>query len=408
MDLDYFWWIPAVVPLVGAFVILLSSYWPISAGQGVASESDRRDNWKKFGVYLGVNLGFCLVLAFAMWGMVEARTRFPEVWHYKATGVKHESRWTERERRSRQVPCGTDKDGHTIYRTEYYYVTEEYGPYWKANVNGDWSRIDEAAYNEWKRRWGNERQTGMHKGSSAGWDRSIDGPIMECSWPGTVETIFPISEIHAYVNKIRLSQSILQFGAPTEQQLARFPRPADKGNTSPVVSYGGPGFSPEDNLFLRQVNAFLGSRYQIHTMLVTFGKDEPREVMHEVLCAWRGPNKNELCTFVGLDGQKVKWVEVYSWLDDTTLHATLRDSLAGEQPFTVKRYADLLRQHVPKLWHRKEFTPINEYLVVPISPIWFIIGLVLAILAGIGSFFLIEKVMFDGRGSLRGQYRRMW
>lgn len=125
------------------------------------------------------------------------------------------------------------------------------------------------------------------------------------------------------------------------------------------------------------------------------------DVMHEVLTAWGGPNKNELCTFICLDGETVKWVSVESWMDDKTLHATLRDEIMGE-PFTVGRYAALLQKHVPKLWRRKEFTPINEYLSVPINPIWMIVGIVLALVMGVVSFLIIEYKVFEGRGSFGG------
>jgi len=67
----------------------------------------------------------------------------------------------------------------------------------------------------------------------------------------------------------------------------------------------------------------------------------------------------------------------------------------------------LLREYVPKLWRRKEFTPINEYLNVPINPAWMFWGIVLSIAVGAGSFLLIEYKVFEGRGSLGGYgYRR--
>lgn len=40
------------------------------------------------------------------------------------TEIKYYEDWNERVRKSREVPCGTDKDGHTKYCTEYYWVTE--------------------------------------------------------------------------------------------------------------------------------------------------------------------------------------------------------------------------------------------------------------------------------------------
>lgn len=402
-----YFWIPALMPLLGAFVLLVSPLWPIGKDTS-RSQFERIENLKKFGIYLGVNLFLCVLIAVGSWAGAVSKTKFPEVWNFKVTDIRHEHEWTTREQRSRQVPDGTetytDSSGNTHtrtkYRTEYYYVTEHHGPYWNAKVDGSWNRISSGTYNKWAKVWGNERQTGMHHGSSAGLSRSIDGPIMECKWPRTFETIYPWSEIHSYVNKIRVSQSVLKFGEPTEEMLKKYPRPADKGNTSPVVSYGGPRFSSSENLLLRRVNADLGSRYEIHTILVTLPKDAPMSVFDDIMSAWGGPNKNELVTFVALDGKEVKWVRVHSWMDNTTLHARMRDSIAGE-PFSVEKYAKLLRKFVPKHWIRKEFTPVNEYLRVPVNPAWMIWGILIAIVSGVIAFIVIEAVTSRNKRSNR-------
>jgi hypothetical protein len=159
-------------------------------------------------------------------------------------------------------------------------------------------------------------------------------------------------------------------------------------------------------MMLRRVNASLGFKKQVHTMLLVFGK-EPRSVVTDVLTAWRGPNKNELCVFISLDGDEVQWVEVHSWMDNTTLHAVIRDELMGE-PFTVKRYADLLREYVPKHWIRKEFTPLNEYLSVPLNPMWGIVGAVIALVLGVVSFLIIEAAFRRQSYGYGFRRRRRW
>jgi hypothetical protein len=141
-------------------------------------------------------------------------------------------------------------------------------------------------------------------------------------------------------------------------------------------------------------------------MLVLLGKDAGRGAVTDILTAWQGPNKNELVTFVSLDGQTVRWVEVHSWMDNTTLHATLRDALMG-QPFTAKRYGELLRQHVPTLWQRKHFTPINAYLHVDISAGWIWLAVILSVICGVATYFLIEKTM-GGNGGTWGDDPALW
>jgi len=302
-------------------------------------------------------------------------------------------RWTTHETRTETYTTGSGKNEQTHIRIVHY--TETHGPYWTSiDEYGSESSISESEYNHWKAVWKNEKRTGMHKGSSAGFDRSIDGPIYECLWPHTFDTIWPHAEIHKYVNKIRASHSVLKYGEATPQQLERFPRPADKKNTSPVVIYGGLNASGADMLFLQRINASLGRSREVHPILVVFGKDEPRGAVTDALTAWQGPNKNELVTFLSLDGQTIRWVEVHSWMDDTTLHAVLRDELMG-QPFTVKRYGELLQEYVPKLWHRKHFTPINAYLRVAIHPGWIFLAFFLSIATGVGSYFVIDRTTED-------------
>lgn len=398
-----FWWIPAIIPLLACVIILFSPLWPVAAWQGERSLRHIEHNLKKFGVYFLINLVVCLAVAGIMWAGAGAKTQFKEVWNFQVVGIKHEMEWTERERRSRQVACGTetyytgsgrDRRSHTRtkYRTEHYYVTEHYGPYWKArNEYGSECRISKSEYDYWKSVWNNESQTGMHRGSSAGWDRKIDGPIFACSWPWTFETIYPDTSVHSYENKIRVSNSVLKFGQPTKEQLAMYPRPVDVGNTSPFVNYGV-ALSGDDTLYLSRVNASLGIKKQIHAILVLFNEKQERSVVEDVLSAWGGPNKNELVTFMSLEGGNIRWVEVHSWMDNTTLHATLRDELAGTK-FSARRYGGLLMQYVPSLWLRKDFTEINEYLKVDISPWWMISGIILSLMFCVGSFFLVEKNM---------------
>ena len=410
-----FWWIPALIPLIGALILLVCPgkwAWPIARWEGATSDSEIKENWIKFGTYLVVNILACLLLACGSWVGATSKTKFKEVWNFSITGIRHEMQWTTEESYTVTVDDGdsTDSDGNVTHNshTETRYETVTHGPYWySTDEYGSEDSIDQSEYDKWKKIWGKENQTGMHKGSSAGWDKKIDGPIFACKWPSTFDTIYPKTEIHTYVNKIRVSNSVLKFGEATKEQKAKYPRPVDKGNTSPVISYGA-GVSGADLLFLRRVNAAFGRRYEIHAMLILLGKDDGRGVVTDILTAWQGPNKNELVTFVSLDGQKVRWVEVHSWMDNTTLHATLRDELMG-QPFSVKRYGELLQKYIPKLWKRKHFTPINDYLKVEIAPVWIWLSVVLSAIFGVGSYIMIERVSpryDDSRRFLSGRYSR--
>ena len=398
-----FWFIPAFLPLAGALLILVLPCWPICRAQGATSDQQIQQNWVRFGVYLAVNLLACLVFSLVAWQGAVSKQYFSEVWDQQVTTIRWEQPWTTKDYHTRQVPCGhhteytgsgKNRRSHTVtdYRTEVYYTTGHHGPYWYATDEyGAERRIDQPTYNAWRQRWGSEHQTGIHRGDSAGWfEHSVDGPILSCAWPGTLLTIWPEPTVHQYVNKIRVSNSVLNYGTPTPAEVTLWSRPVDSGNLGPVQIYGQSlKLTADQLLYLGQVNACLGRRYEVHPILCCFGPKVDRSVVEPIMRAWQGPNKNELLTFCSLDGSTVRWVEVRSWLDNTTLHATLRDQLIAG-PFSPERYAELLLTSVPTLWHRKHFTPLNQYLQVRVSPGWLWLALGGSLLCGIISFIVIS------------------
>jgi hypothetical protein len=381
--------IPLLLPLVAVIAILVSPLWCITIG----SPFERQTNKKRLLIFFFSSLAFSAIISVILWNCGTAKIWDKEVWNYKIVNVRHEERWTEEETRTRQVACGTDKDGNTEYRTETYHVTETYGPYWKATDEyGNEHGIGESVYQNWKKIWADEKKTGEHKGSSAGFDTAITGGIFECDWTKDFDRIFPWSDIHTYKNKVRYSDSVLKYKEPTKELVKKYPRPADLSNTSPVLSYGKT-FPVQDIELLHRTNAELGPRYRAHPILVAFGADTKRDVVDDVLSAWRGPNKNELVTFAAFKGDEIVWCEVHSWMDNTTIHATLRDELISGK-FTAKRYSDLLLKYVPKQWRKKDFRDF-DYIRVEIHWGWKV-GSLLASIAGLlGLFLLIDRVISD-------------
>jgi prepilin-type N-terminal cleavage/methylation domain-containing protein len=401
--------IPLIVPLLVAFAILVSPRWPVTGGQSVKAlkrgwwrESNAQDeqnqNRKRFLVFVLVVMIVSGMVSGLLCWLGNRKVYDNEVWHFKVVRVQHEEEWTEEESRTRQVPSGTDSEGNTTYRTETYYVTEHYGPYWKKFLEDGRSKgISQGEYEHWKKIWANEVRTGEHKGSAAGFSRAITGGIFNCQWPKTFETIYPHSEVHSYKWKVRYSESALRdVEAVTEELVQRYPRPAESKNTSPVISYEGLSLGGDADLILRRVNAVLGRRHEVHTMLVLFKGDTPRSVVGDVLRAWQLPNKNELVTFISLDGEKVKWCEVHSWIDDTTLHASLRDALSG-QPFTPGRYAELLQELVPRHWKRKQAEEL-DYLEVDLHWGWGLGSLLFSIVLSVVAYFVIDRLDFRSSG----------
>lgn len=370
----------------------MSPVWPIKK----VSVWERQLNIRKTLVFLAATIILTSLISLLMWACGTTKVWDCEVWNYKICAVKYQEQWTERERHTREVEDGEDEDGNTEYRTEVYYDTETYGPYWTSEDEyGSEKRIDSATYNHWKAVWANDKRTGEHKGSSEWPDRAITGGIFESYWTKDFDRIYPYSDIHRYRNKVRYSHSVFKLQEPTPELLKKYPRPADKGNTSPVISYGDTKIkiSDDDVMLLWRVNASLGVQSRVHAMLVVFW-DEPRTIVNDVLVAWQNPNKNELCTFISLkaDGT-VNWVEVHSWMDNTELHGTIETGLSGGK-FSMKKYASLLLENCPRKWKKKDFRDF-DYLRVEVGPGWKITSLILCIIVVIGAFVVIEKIMSD-------------
>ena len=382
------WAIPVLIPFVAAFVILVSPAWNIIKKPGdFNTKYSLAKNRKRFLIFLLISFVVTGSISGGLYWWGTASMYDKEVWNFKVKSIKHEEEWTTKERRTRQVPCGTDSEGRTKYRTETYYVTEHHGPYWKAKDEyGKTRKIGRKNYEKWKKVWGNERKTGEHRGSAAGFSRAITGGIFECNWPKTFETMYPMSSVHRYKNKVRKSPSVFNLGEPTEEMIKAYPRPAEKKNTAPVVHYGV-GLAGVDDLYLRRVNAELGPRHQIHTLLVPLGKDD-RYKVQEILKAWQGPNKNELVVFFGHDNGKPMWCEVHSWMDNTTIHGMLMDKMM-EQQFSTDEYAKALMELVPKYWVRKEFADF-DYLKVTIHWGWVLAAVILSMVAEMVMFLVID------------------
>lgn len=396
------WAIPILIPFVAAFVILVSPTWNVVKRSGeFDSKYALSSNRKKFLIFLLVSFVVTgLISGGLYWGGV-ASMYDNEVWNCKILKVKHEEKWTTRESRTRRVACGTDSKGNTKYRTETYYVTETHGPYWKAiDEYRNVSRISSSTYNKWKSVWSNEKKVGVHKGSAAGFGRAITGGIFECYWTKEFETIYPWASIHRYKNKVRKAPTVFNLGEPTEELMEKYPRPAEKKNGSGVCYYGV-GLHGVDDLHIRRVNAHLGPKYQIHTLLIPLGKDD-RYKVQDILTAWQGPNKNELVTFFGHENGVPAWCEVHSWMDDTTLHGNLRDWMMSA-PFTTDRYAKALLSDVPKHWIRKEFEDF-DYLKVSIHWGWILAALLTSLVAELVVFLIVDG---EAIGKFRvDRYRR--
>ena len=380
------------LPAVIILGIILSPIWPLSTD----SYYSKRLSIKKLWIFSLASFIVSGVVCAILYWSAYAKLMDREVWHFKIMSICHQEEWTTEESYTVTIDDGdtTDSEGHTHHHshTETRYRTNHHGPYWTAqDERGIDHNINPHEYTSWAKIWSNEKQTGIHKGSSAGGDRSITGRIFGCKWTRDFDKIYPYSEINFYENKVRHCSSVFKGKEPTKELEAKYPRPAEIGNTSSVIGYSA-SLPTIDVQMIDRVNAHLGPKYLVHSILVILNKNADRSQVDDILTAWRNVNKNELVTFICLDGKTVKWCEVHSWMDNTTIHAAIRDVMI-DGDFSAKKYADTLMLEIPKHWFKKNFHDF-DYLKVEISPGWKIAAVSIILLAMVCLYFLIDNMIY--------------
>jgi len=386
------------IPLLGLAFLLFKVGWKVKP----------IDDRKRVGLYLAITLATNLLLAMALYFGGTAKANFSEVWNYKGEEVRYYEDWNERVSCRHPKYCtrtvsSTDSKGRLTTRTETYqcgwqhlYDVDYHPERWSVvNEYGSQERISQTTYHRWVGVFTDGKQTFKDLNRSY---HTNDGDMYYSTWPGQFERMMPLHSIKSYKNKVRVSNSTFNYAEPTEELKEKYPRPADEGTTAGIISYG-PTVTDAEQLLMRRINAKHGSEHQIHCMTVLF-HGESVGIVSDVLSAWNGPNKNELVTFVGIDEKtgSVLWVDVHSWMDDTTIHAYIRGQVGSMGQWDVPKMAGILEAAIPKHWHRKEFADF-EYLKIPISPGWFLANFLigLGIVVGTGFWLHFKWESFQGR-----------
>lgn len=395
------------IPIIATILILTGdSGWSLK----------NTDEIKKTLIFFGSSLLACAILNAGLYFGATSKKNFREVWNFKIIAVEHQERYSQEETRSREVECGTytDSNGktHTEYCTEYYNVTEYYGPYFTAvDEYGGRRNISSKNYYYWAGIWSNETHTGTIVGTCDWGDECVDGRTFEARWEGGFNTMYPFHKINKYENKARVSNGVFSYQKPTEEVLARFPRPADNKNINPIISHG-PKITDADQLLFRRMNASLGRKYQIHNIIMLFdSKKDSQRVVTDVLNAWNGPNKNELVTFIGLNGSKIVWCDVKSWMDNTTIHSKIRSQVISMDSFKPSDLANIIGVNVAKHWSRKEFADF-DYIKVHIGGGWiaasfiFVGAFCLTIYLILDKHVFAENVRYNSYGNYRNRVSR--
>lgn len=343
-----------------------------------------RYNW----IEILVQLVIPILLIFGAKLLIEStQTSDTEYWGGWAVRAEHYEDWNER------VPCS-----HPEYRTEYYtdsngnsasrsvYVGQQhaydvdYHPeYWEIDdSNGLSIRIASSFYSHLAKRWGNNKFVDLKRDY-----HSNDGDKHVTIWDGKRETLEACTTEHSYENRVAVSDSVFNFPeVENPQELGLYEYPGISGHSQKsVLGNAGPGTIPGEQAF-GYYNATLGRKKQVKLFMLIY-RDQPMPTALDQEAYWKGGNKNELVSCVGVDKDfNIQWSYIFSWSKSEVLKAAARDHLQGQKKLDLVEYANWLGPEVDKSWERFEFKEF-EYLTV--TPPWwavllvYIISLIVAI-----------------------------
>ena len=334
--------------------------------------------------------------------LVEAlQTQDTEYWGGWTTYSEYYEDWNER------VPCV-----HPEYRTEHYtdsegrsqtrqvYVGQQH-PYdvtyhpehWDLHTsNGERLSIRKGRFEFLAKRFGNRKFVDLHRTY-----HTNDGDKYVATWTKTDETFDPVVTKHSYENRVASSDSIFNYPEveeSTKKDYGLYDYPALNGYKQRAIL--GPGGGQAD-LRLRYWNAKLGRLKQVK-MFVCVYQGQPKQAALEQESYWKGGNKNEFISCVGIDKeQKVKWSYVFSWSESDGLKIRARDYLMGQEKLDLTAYVNWLAPEVRKDFVRKPFADFAYLTVEPPGWAVFLVYL-LTLLAcgGLGAYVVLNEIDADG------------
>lgn len=360
--------------------------------------------WILFGSSLFISSLCCIGIPLAA---ANSKSYFNEIWSCKNLKVQYYEDWDERVscrhpiykteyyyeneydsakgkyirvRKSREVLVGYRHSYDVDYHSEYYTVVDEYGTSLK---------IDKNTYNSWVNIWGNSKFVELNRKF-----HENDGNMHESTWTGDFDKIYPKTSIHTYENRVRASDSVFNHQKPTKELLDKYKRPSDT-DMIPILYYG---LNPNDLEIwrLKQLNAELGVNKKIYIIVLFFNAEQyNNQEIENVKSAWGGPNKNELVICIGRkSNDEIVWCDVFSWMDDTTGHAKIRQKVLEDKIFKLETFIINIRDNVNKYWIKKDFREFS-YLTIE-SPMWSkVLSVILSLVLSCGLGVLIRSIEVD-------------
>lgn len=308
------------------------------------------------------------------------------------TKITYYEEWDEMVLRTktRSVPCGTDSQGHTMYRTETYTVWERvYHPEkWTYTDNeNDELRINKKRYELIKKRLNSPL---VFRDMKRRYHR-IDGDAYDTYWNNNPYTLYDLTHKHKYKNKIKSYQSNTIFrymdineDEAKEMGLYEYPDITDMSQ-NPII---GRNVSDKDKQRIQYINAIYGKSKQFRMYILLY-ENKDIEISELQKSYWQNGNKNEFIVCLGMKADSVVWSNSFSWCDEPRLEVLTRDYFIQNPKLNIDEYGKWLEKQIPNNWTRKQFEDF-DYISINVSNAQEVCLLIMMIVFCIGiSIFLV-------------------
>lgn len=302
-----------------------------------------------------------------------ASVTFTEYWGSSVTSVYEQEPYNywHNETCYRQVACGTDKDGNTIYCSEPYDCSHQVdvGPSWWAETNiGESFNITEQMHDELVIQFGTNKTAIDSRENYSPRDRCVGssgtkfegrrvGEISykyQTNWDGSDNKRKAYTSQHSYTNKIKASDlSIFNLQVVKEKDvdslgLFRYPEYKDgffgmtKGLEYPTILGGN--VSKETQEKFKRLNGKFGTSNQLRLWILVFD-NKPMSISQYQKNYWVNGNKNELVVCIGKKGDEIVWSDAFSWAHSDVLTTAVKNEVLN-----LYTYKDsLVKREVPKV-----------------------------------------------------------
>lgn len=380
-----------ILPLLVLTAISFGILWYrfCETGWGERNGSPWREFWPRLLIF-GLPP---FIIALIVYGIgFHSMKTFKEYWNNMYVEVSHYDAWDEK------VSCrhphyhtepysrtyrGSDGKMHHESGTrrvqhghEHSYDVDNNPERWQGLMdNGDEKNISQSDYQHYSMIWENSTKVDMNRPYY-----SKDGDKQQSSWNKKQDTVFPITTIHTYENRVRASGAFENEDIPDDLK-TEFKHPIETGSMDVVFAHGLPFNTSVENDRLKKINAMLGHSKEIHIMLFVIDASTYNQTVVKVVNQiWGGPNKNELAVFVGAnEAKEIIWCDVLSWSVNKELHGKIIEKINGLGMYDGLKIVDEIAGLVPGYWQRKHFADFKKVAIATPRYIYITAGMLFVV-----------------------------